>query len=912
MGTRHLKAFFKPSSIAVIGASEQQDSIGRVVLDNLIAAGYEGDLFPVNQRRYDTIQGLKAYNKISKLPKVPDLGVICTPPTTIPRVIKDLGKLGVKGALILMGGLSRMLSRTGRPLKESVLTAAKPYGIRLMGPNCMGVMVPQHHFNASYAHLNIEAGKVAYVGQSGILGCATLDWAKGHGVGFSCFTTLGDSVDVDMGDVIDYLADDDDTEAILIQLERVLEPSKLISALHAASRRKLVIAVKSGKFPASLQEHDRTPPGLLSRETIFDEVFHRVGVLRVESDAMFEALETVTRMRTNQGGRMAVVSNGYGSGVLATDALLSAGGQLAFLGSATRDRLAELLPLWNRANPVDLNANASPQVYHQALQILLEDDGVDAVLAMYVPTLAGQPEAVAGAIADVADTSRKSVIANFLGAASVEPAMRVLEQRGVPTFHRPEKAIAAFMHRVQYEQNQALLLRTPTPPSHMMEGHKEAVMALLQTAINQRRSYLNRREVEQVLTAYGFNCAASKFAKTPEEAAEVAQEMGFPVALKLLSDVQAQPFVYTVRPNGRWRGVMFRLDSASRTINMAERLQQKAKTLFDPIKLEGFGLQPMLTSAGGILLSFGITRDPIFGPIIVFGEGGSISNSMADRRVALPPLNMVLAENLVRRSRMYAAIQEVFSNADECLKRVYLTLVKLSQLIIEVPQIRGLECNPVLLNREGLTILDAAIDMAESVPSVIAPYPVDLIETAILHRSERTVMLRPIRGEDEPAHQDFVAKLSAESIRFRFFHTKTSISHKEMAKLTQLDYDREMAFIATCKDGANKEETLGVVRGWTDPDRIRTEFAVVVRDDLRGEGLGGILLDKMLRYARSRGVLELAGTVMPENHAMLRLAEKMGFASRYDRNEGVMVIGYPLNEPQNDWQRRRLGLIQED
>jgi acetyltransferase len=775
----------------------------------------------------------------------------------------------------------------------------------------MGVMVPQHHFNASYGHLPADPGRVAYVGQSGILGCATLDWAKGHGLGFSCFTTLGDSVDVDMSDVIDYLADDDETEAILIQLERVLEPCKLISSLHAASRRKIVIAVKSGKFPASLQEKDRTPPGLFSREAIFNEVFHRVGVLRVESDALFESLETVTRMGRNRGGRLAVVSNGYGTGVLASDALLSAGGSLAFLSGDTRDKLDELLPLWNRANPVDLNANAGPERYREALEILVNDPGVDAVLVMYVPTLAGQPEAVAEVIADVAQSSYKSIIANFLGAASVGDAIRLLEQRGVPTFHRPEKAVSAFMHRVQYEQNQELLLRTPTPPSHQLEAHRDVVHDLVENALKRRRSYLTRRETEQALSAYGFDCANSRFAKDPQEAAKVAEEMGFPVALKVLTDVHAHPFLYTVRANGSWRGVVFRLDTAPRVERTAERLAEKAKMLFEPLQIEGFGLQPMLTSAGGLLISFGITRDPVFGPIIVFGEGGSMSNTMADRQVALPPLNMVLAENLVRRSRIYAAIRELFANPDEQLQTLYQLLVKLGQLVIEVPEIRWLECNPILMNREGIKILDAAIDLGEPAKSSISPYPAELMETVILKRSGKTVLLRPIRGEDEPAHQAFVARLSPQAIRFRFFHTRTSISHKEMARLTQVDYEREMAFIASHTDADGNEQTLGVVRGWTDPDFIRTEFAVVVRDDLRGEGLGSMLVDKMKRYAKSRGVLELSGTVLPENNAMLRLAERMGFACHYDQKERVMVIGLPLNPAKDDWQRRRLGLIQD-
>ncbi len=912
MSTRHLRYFFRPKSIAVIGASARHENLGSVVLRNLIDSGYEGELFVVNQRGYTRVQRKPCVAKVRHLPKVPDVAIICTPPTTVPRLVRQLGRFGVKAVMILMGGLSRTQSRSGRPLKDSVYAMAERYGVRVLGPNSLGILVPGHKMNASYAHLDVKAGNVAYVGQSGIMGSAMIDWAHGRGIGFSHFLTLGDAVDVEITDIIDYLAGDPNTKTILLHLERISSAAGFISAVRAASRSKLVLAVKSGRVAASQDPPVVAPPGVVSADQVYDAVFHRAGVLRVTStDEMFDALATLSSAKRLRGDRLAIISNGVGPSVLATDGLVLNGGRLAKLSQETIKRIAQILPaFWTRRNPIDLSAAADEVRYGRVMEIVAADPGVDALLVMYAPTQAASPLSVARAVADVAKKIDRQVLASWIGLTSVRESRELLDREGVPQFFTPDKAVRAFMHMVHNREHQEVLLETPPALTDKTSLDRVRVPRIIDRVKKERRNLLHVREVREMLKAFDVPFVDTLFAEKIDDLCAAAETVGYPVALKLLHTANTRPFWYQAIGNRPWRGIILALENETRLRAAAARLAERASRIYRDGRSLGYAVQSMRSGMGYIQLNVAITRDAVFGPLLLFGEGGPPTSIMSDRRIGLPPLNIALARDLVRGARVYSLIKTFGERTDALVDELCKVLVHLSQLVVDNPEIEGLEINPLLMNRDGLLALDAMCRLGEPRASVIHAYPEDLREEATT-RSGRRVTLRPIRGEDEPAHAAFARRLSPDSIRFRFFHHRTSIGHTEMARLTQIDYDREMAFIATeqTDEGA---QTLAVVRTWTDADNIACEFAIIVRDDLKGEGLGSLLLRKMIAYSRQRGTLLMTGTVLPENQPMLRLASKFEFQSRYNTREGVTEVWLRLNEPANDWQRGRIRIPGHD
>ena len=906
MSTRYLKYFFKPGSITVVGASEHKENLGGAVLQNLINGGFEGELTVINKSRYPTVYGAPCYRKPGKLPSVPDLAIVCTPGTTVPGVIRDLGKRGVKAALVLMGGLSSQLSRSGRPLKESALAAARPFGMRLLGPNSLGVQSPGHGMNASYAHLQVLKGKVGFVGQSGMLGSAILDWACGREIGFSHFLTLGDTMDVDLADVIDYLAGDRETKAVLLHVEHVSRPTQFISAVRAAARTKPVLAFKSG---VSIDETlEKTPPGLPDDDRVWDEVFRRTGTLRVHSaERLFNALETLTRLKPFYGERLMILGNGGGPNLTAHEALLRLGGVPAVLAPETRNALKAILPaICNVGNPVDLNADATPQRYQAALSLIDKDPNVDAVLVIHAPTLRAPGLDFARAV--IGSGAQSHLMTSWMGLATVMEARKAFDLAGIPSYETAEEAVRAFMDRVRHERNQELMRQTPPNLGHETAPNRELARAALERARKAGRSFLNPGEAQNILAAYHIPFAQTREAADAEAAVTCAKQFSTPVALKILSRRHCEPFSYSANPKAWRKGIAVELETSNQVRRAAHRLQDHMLQLYPGEKPLGFLVQEMRRGPGSVLLNMGITRDPVFGPLILFGEGGSIVKTLADRQVSLPPLNMGLAEALMSRSRVGDFLDDVNEKAREHRLQIKKMLVALSQLAIDFPEITGLEINPFLIRGKTILALDAVISLGDSMSTAIKAYPEGLSEIAVL-KSGRQVTLRPIRPEDEPAHRIFADGLSKEAIRFRFFTSISRLSHKQLAHLTQIDYHREMAFIATATNDEGCPETLGVVRVWTDPDKFSSEFAVIVRGDLYGQGLGSKLLKKIIHYCRDQGVIMLTGSILPENRPMQGLAKHLGFNLKLNIREQVMEANLQLCEPKDDWQKQRLADI---
>jgi len=883
MSVRHLDALFKPASVAVIGASNQPHSVGGEVMRNLLRAGFCGPVMPVNPK-YEAVGGVLTYPDIASLPVVPDLAVVCTPPPTVPGILHDLGARGTRAAVVITAGLSRATMPDGRTVREAMLAAARPYLLRILGPNCVGLLVPALGLNATFAHAGLTPGSLAFVSQSGGFCTAVLDWARGKGIGFSHFVSLGDSADVDFGDVLDYLASSAEVTAILLYMESIGadEARKFMSAARAAARNKPVLAVKAGRVAEGARAAASHTGALAGADHVYDAALRRAGILRVyELDELFDAVETLARVRSLKGERLAILTNGGGPGVVATDALVAGGGQLAELAPQTLRRLDELLPpTWSQGNPVDMVGDADGQRYAAALRILLDDPGVDALLVMNAPSALAPSEAAARAIIDIARQADRPILTSWLGGEAAGRARRLFDEANVPTYDTPESATRAFLHLVRYRRNQEILAQVPPSAPTDFTPRPASAKAVIEAALLAGRELLTEPEAKQVLAAYGIPVVETRVAADPHEAAHLAEEVGFPVALKILSrDVTHKSDV---------GGVALNLDTAHEVRVAAEVVRLRVAKRLPTARLAGFTVQKMVRRPDAQELIVGVTTDAIFGPVILFGRGGTAVEVIGDRAVELPPLNMSLARRLIARTQVYKLLAGYRDRPAADLDAICLTLIQISQLIVDRPEIVELDINPLFADSQGVLALDARVRVAAAgtTPApgakrlAIRPYPRDLEETIAL-RSGRQVLVRPIRPEDQPAHVAFAQRITPEDFRFRLLGgVNRDIPSSEMARLTQIDYDREMAFIATAPDEQGAPETLAVVRTVTDPDGVRADFALMVRSDLKGQGLGTAMLKKMIAYCRSRGVREIVGRVLQDNSAMMRLTRKLGFEMR--------------------------------
>ncbi len=881
MSIRHLDRMFRPRSIAVFGASDRAGSVGRAVFGNLSDGGFTGEIYPVNIR-HRRVAGRRAWRRAADLPQVPDLGVICTPPATVPDIIDELGECGTRAAVVITAGFEQAGAELGRDLQAEMLECAGRHGLRFLGPNCVGLMVPSMHLNASFAPGRPRAGSLAFVTQSGALATTVLDWAAERDIGFSCFLSLGNCLDVDIGDVIDYLGSDAHTRSILLYMEALSDGRKFMSASRAASRNKPLIVVKSGRVPEGARAAASHTGAMAGSDQVYAAAIRRAGALRVHGiEDLFSSAELLARVRRDCGSRMAILTNGGGPGILATDELILGGGQLAELGNKTVARLDEQLPgNWSRANPVDIIGDAPPERYRRALEVLVDDRGVDAVLLIHAPTALAGSEDIARELAPVAREARIPVFGCWLGGASARAAYEHFAAAGLPGFLSPEDAVAAFLALQEFRANQVALMETPTemPTSARMDA--DAVGDILQRARDERRTWLSEVEAKQVLTAYGIAVVETQRAATPDEAAETAAAMGFPVALKLLSpDITHKSDV---------GGVVLDLESAEAVREAAAGIMRRIER-HGHVRLDGFSIQPMLRRPGGVELIVGGSQDAVFGPVLLFGHGGTAVEVIDDTVIGLPPLNMSLARQLVDRTRVAKLLAGYRNQPAARIDMVCEVLIRVARLMTDLDLIESLDINPLLADSDGVIALDARIelrpaDAGERTRPAIAPYPEHLEETVAF--DDRQITLRPIRPEDEPAHRDFFNSLEAEDVRFRFFGVIREPEHSQLARYTQIDYEREMALIAVDADG----RTLGVARMARDSAGEQGEFAVVVRSAIKGQGLGRILLVKLIDYCREIGLHELIGQVLQYNERMLGLAAELGFRVEPPDEDGIRRV----------------------
>ena len=882
MSIRNLDSLFEPASVAVIGASPRPASVGATLWRNLRQGGFGGPLMAVNPN-HTQLDGEPVYASVAALSSVPELAVICTPPGTVAGLIEQLGALGTRAVIVLTAGLSA-------DQRQAMLDAARPHLLRILGPNCIGMLSPHAGLNASFAHTGALRGELAFVSQSGALVTAMLDWAGSRGIGFSHFVSLGEHADVDFADMLDFLASDAKTRAILLYIESVSNARKFMSAARAAARNKPVIVVKAGRSQQGQRAAASHTGALAGSDVVIDAAIRRAGMLRVDTLAeLFMAAETLARFRGNTAQQLTILTNGGGAGVMAADAAAAAGVELAALDVDTLARLdAVLPPNWSHANPVDIIGDAPAQRYVQALQALDSGSAGAAVLFIHAPTAIVQSADIAQALLPLARRAPPRLLSCWLGDAAVAEARRSFQKAGVATFATPEDAVRAFSLLVTYRQNQAQLLETPplsTGAGLAARPDLAAVRGQVRDVIASGRSLMSEPESKAVLAAYGVPVVATRTVAADADAAQrAAREVGWPVALKILSpDISHKSDV---------GGVMLDLESEADVREAARAMLERVRRARPEAQIEGFTVQACVRRAHAQELIVGASIDQVFGPVILFGQGGTAVEVVADRAVALPPLNTALARSLVARTRVAKLLDGWRDTPAIDHGALHAVLVAVSQMLADVPEIVELDINPLILNFEGAMALDARIRLSADAPGgarhfAIRPYPSHLSESFPWRGRELTV--RPIRPEDEAQHLEFLSHLDPEDVRLRLFYSRRSIEHTELARLTQIDYEREMAFTAVAPGPDGPEQTLGVVRAIADPDNISAEFGIVVRSELKGEGLGELLMQKLIRYLREHGTQRLAATVLRENKRMLDLARDLGFSQRRTQGGGDTV-----------------------
>ena len=886
MSVRNLDKLLEPRSVALIGAGLQSDSIGAVLDRNLRRAGFAGEVVLVDPHHPEGA-GIAVYPTVASLPRAPDLAVICAPAAAVPGLIGELVERGTRAAIIASGGFGE-LGEPGRVLRQAALAAAKLHLMRILGPDSLGVMVPRLGLDASFSHVAASKGGIAFLSQSGAITTAMLDWAVPRSIGFSVVASLGDTADVDFGDLLDYLAIDPHTYAILLFVESITQSRKFMSAARAASRIKPVLVLKAGRSDADARAADTLTGPLVGADAVYDAAFRRAGMLRVATIAeLFDAAETLALTREQAGERLAILTNSDGAGVLATDALVAAGGRMAELSHNTLQELNRRLPATSSyRNPVNISTHAGTE-YADALAALIRDPEVNAVLVLNCPTALAQPEGTAHAVIAAVSATESSalcgrnVITAWLGEHSARAARQLFAEARIATYETPDDAVAGFMHRVRHRRNRELLMETPPVRPDNFAPDVAAARRVIETALAGGRSWLDPEKYSVILAAYGVPLVSGQLARDPDQASSVAATIGFPIALKIRSpDIAYKSDV---------GGVVLNLSDADRVRFEAAAMLQRVTAARPKARLDGFLVQPMVRRPGALELLAGLVEDLVFGPVVAFGQGGIGAEIVPDISLELPPLNALLARRLMARTRVWQLLQGFRGRPAVNVEAIVEVLIRLSQLAADHPEIRKVDLNPLLADTAGILALDARLCVAPAQSTgaarlAIAPYPKEL-ESIERLRDGTVLQMRPLRPEDEPRLQDLVAHMTPEDLRLRFFTPVRALSHTLAARLSQLDYDREMALLAEF-DGT----AVGVARFSADPDKFRAEYAIAVRSDWKGRGVGYLLMTRIIGIARQRGIGELVGEVLRENEPMLNMCGELGFSIAADPNDPAIML----------------------
>ncbi|MBK6957549.1 MAG: bifunctional acetate--CoA ligase family protein/GNAT family N-acetyltransferase [Nitrosomonas sp.] len=875
MGQHYLKPLFSPESVAIFGASDRIDSVGQIVLSNMLKSGYKGALFPINPK-HEEIQGHKAYASLFQVNEIVELAVIATPAQTVPDIIEDCGKHGIKAAVIITAGFSET-GATGQALECAVLENARRYGIRLLGPNCLGIMRPDRGLNATFNKGGANVGNLAFVSQSGALCTAILDWAQTNDVGFSSVVSLGSTADVDFGEILDYLMTDQLTQNILLYIEGIRNARSFMSSLRAAARIKPVILVKVGRHAAGSKAAMSHTASLVGSDDAFDAAVRRAGVVRVQTiTQLFSAAKALSCGFHPSGNRLAIVTNGGGPGVMATDHAIDLGLEMAVLSDATMEQLNQVLPpAWSHGNPVDVIGDAQADRYQKAVRACLEDSNVDGVLAILTPQAMTKPLEAANTLIELSKQYSKPLLTCWMGESQVAESRVAFNLAKKPNFRTPEPAVEVFSYLSAYYRNQKLLMQMPGPLSHHLEPDVEAARMIIDGALQDRRKILSEMESKALLSAFHVPVAQTMIAHSPNEAMLIAQQLGFPVVMK----VNSRDITHKTDAGG----VLLNLVNAQAVTAAYHTIIANVKLNRPDAQMDGVSIEPMVVKPNGRELMVGVTYDAVFGPVITFGAGGTMVEVIGDRAVVLPPLNTFLVRDLIQSThaaKMLGTFRHMPPVAMAALESV---LLRVSEMVCELPALTEMDINPLIVDEHGALAADARIVIALRQPSAdryahmaIYPYPTHLISTWQL-ADGRNITIRPIRPEDAEIEQAFVRGLSEEARYFRFMFSVQELSQTMLLRFTQIDYSREMALIAVTFE-QDKEIELGVARFAINPEGESCEFALVIADAMQGKGLGQKLMTALMDAARAKGLKVMAGEVLKTNTNMLKLMNRLGFS----------------------------------
>ncbi|MEO6013691.1 MAG: bifunctional acetate--CoA ligase family protein/GNAT family N-acetyltransferase [Devosia sp.] len=885
MTIRNLDATLRPASVALIGASAREGSVGRVVLDNVLAGGFLGKVFPVNPN-YDELAGLRCYRRVVDLPEAPELAIIMTPPSTVPELISELGVRGTKAAVVITAGVG-----ANDGLRQRMLDAAAPHLLRIIGPNTIGLLAPHAQLNASFVHIGPTAGRLGLISQSGAIVSSVIDWAAAEGIGFSQVYSLGDMADVDVGDCLNLLAADEHTSAILMYLESIPAARKFMSAARAAARTKPVIVVKPGRHAAAAKAAATHTGALAGADRVVDAALRRAGIIRVNDlDDLFNAAEITARYPPLSTGRVAIVTNGGGAGVLAVDQLLDLDCTLATLSPETLKTLDSALPpTWSHGNPVDIIGDAPPARYRAAIEAVAGDPGVDAILVMNCPTALANPLEAAIGVAALAEhglISGKPLLGCWLGKHAATPARVALQKAGIGSFDTPAQAAEAVGLLTRWSELRSQLERVP--PRHAATPSDRATAeSILREVAAEGRSILSEWEAKAVLKAYGVAVPETIFAKSPDEVEAAARQllMGSPaVVVKMLSK--------TVSHKSDIGGVELNLSDTAAARAAAEHIRKRFAAAFPGTPLDGFTVQPMVRRSRAEELIAGLSTDPIFGPVIVFGAGGTAVEIVDDTATGLVPLDDVLAGDLIDRTRVSRLLAGYRDRPPADRAAIVHTLLALSQLAIEFPLVRSIDINPLLADADGVIALDARIEIDPARVGVqppnpdlaVRPYPSGWVSKKSAGGLDLTI--RPIRPEDADLYPRYLERMEREDMRMRFLVPIRTLSRDTLIRLTQLDYDRDIAFVALEHASG---DLAGIARYSAQPDRDQAEFAILIRSDLKGRGIGRALMTRLIDYAKAENIGELYGHMLRENDAMSDFCRKLGFTMRSVPNDPMLM-----------------------
>ncbi|MDP2968039.1 MAG: bifunctional acetate--CoA ligase family protein/GNAT family N-acetyltransferase [Deltaproteobacteria bacterium] len=874
----HIQVMFDPKTIALIGATEKRGAFGRAILENLLRSK-ERRIFPVNPLR-EKVLDVKSYHSITSVPEHVNLAVVATPARSVPEVVEECGQAGVEGVLIISSGFKE-IGEEGKRLESEVHRIRNKYGMRILGPNCLGFVRPPLGLNATFLRGTPPPGNIAFISQSGALGSAILDWAVSAGIGFSMFASLGSMIDVDFGDMIDFLGGDEATKSILIYMEGVGNARKFISAAREFARRKPIIILKPGRFAESARAAHSHTGAMAGDDAVYEAAFRRTGIVRVREIAeLFDAAKVLDSKRLPAGPRLAIVTAAGGPGVMATDALIDLGGELAKLSDESMKQLNAFLPsYWSKANPVDVLGGATVDRITKALTICLSDPMVDGALVIYVPMDSAPSNQVAQAVVDIARNAWKPIIATWMGAKDVEEGRRIFVENNIPNYDTPEEAVRTYVNMCRYKRHLDQLYETPAElPAHKAPS-KDHLKELLRMALTEGRTLLNEEESKDFLMTYGIPVTMAHLAQSPEAAVSIAEKVGYPVVIKVVSpDISHKSDV---------GGVIMGIDSSPALKEAYEKLMQRVKKRAPEAAIAGVAVEKMITNVDYELI-LGAKKDKDFGSVILFGMGGTMAEFIKDFSIGLPPLNQTLAKMLIQDTKVHKMLQGFRGKPAADFEGLEAILVNFSNLIVDFPEIAEIDINPLAISNGGASALDARIIIDRDYGAagrspyphlIITPYPTKYITPWQL--SEGTeVLLRPIRPEDEPAEHEMLSSLSKETLRTRFFSAIKDISHEWLILFCNIDYDRHMAIVAEVQENG-KKKIIGVARLIMNPDLTSGELAVLVHDRFQGKGLGYKFVEVLIGIAREKGLEDIRAEVLTENKRMLKILRRLGFTTQW-------------------------------